>query len=272
MRFHDAEITGNDRFPPSRKVWTPAKQRGTAPTSCRGAARFGWQRKPLAAARERLLQHGGSGRALTEMVRGPGCWTPYQAARIGTNNTSAGFGNCRILERSAPGGMAVVYKKAATGNAAHRRHKVLPCARRRPRLESRFSAEMRAVARLLQPTLLAPMDAGGYTAPTPRGQVLWALLWFRARTNLDDLCALARAVAGAQACNRIHQSGRAALAETPPLQPGSSRHQALQYPRHPEKQAKLLEVSGLSAHVPDAQTQFGPCARHHEFHGPRTAA
>ena len=88
--------------------------------------------------------------------------TEYQAGRIRAGKTSSLLlGNYRILDRLGSGGMGVVYK------AEHRllrrpvALKVLPCpGEDEPQLLERFLAEIRHVASLKHPNIVAALDAG----------------------------------------------------------------------------------------------------------------
>ena len=146
-----------------------------------------WERLS-SADRERLLKQPDSDSALSEMIE-CGLLTHFQAARISTGNMfGLVLGNFRILERLGVGGMAVVYK----AEHIEMRHpvaiKVLQMSRGDdPRLEVRFRAEMRAIARLRHHNIVAAMDAGRVFSPDPDGPVLWYLVMeYVPGENLDD--------------------------------------------------------------------------------------
>jgi response regulator RpfG family c-di-GMP phosphodiesterase/tRNA A-37 threonylcarbamoyl transferase component Bud32 len=229
-----------------------------------------WERLSPAE-RERLLLQRDRDRALNEMVE-LGLLTPYQAARIATNNTfGLVLGNFRILERIGAGGMAVVYK----AEHLEMRHtvaiKVLQLARGDdPRLETRFSAEVRAIARLRHPNVVAAMDAGRVFSPHPDGPVLWYLVMeYVPGENLDDYVRSRGPLPVAQACNLIHQIA-SALAETHRF---SLVHRDIK-PSNilvtPEEHAKLLDF-GLSRHVPTRRTQAGTVLGTIDFMAPEQA-
>ena len=145
-----------------------------------------------------------------------GLLTPYQAARIATGNTfGLVLGNFRILERIGAGGMAVVYKAEHLEMHHTVAIKVLHLARGDdPRLETRFSAEMRAIARLRHPNIVAAIDSGRAYSPDPEGPVLWYLVMeFVPGENLDDYVRSRGPLPITQACNLIHQIA-CALSET----------------------------------------------------------
>src|SRR5205085_3396898 len=165
--------------------------------------------------RARLLACTDPEQLLMELTEA-GLLTPYQSARISTGNTfGLVLGNFRLLERLGAGGMAVVYK----AEHIEMRHlvaiKVLHLARGDdPRLESRFSAEMRAIARLRHPNIVAAMDAGRAYNPDPDGPTLWYLVMeYVPGENLEEYVRSRGPLPVAQACNLIHQIA-CALAET----------------------------------------------------------
>ncbi len=107
-----------------------------------------------------------------------GLLTGYQASRIEAGSTfGLVLGNYRVLERLGAGGMAVVFK----AEHVEMRHlvaiKVLPFSwGQDERLRSRFSAEMRVVARLRHPNIVAALDAGHVRGDDPDTPVLWYLV------------------------------------------------------------------------------------------------
>jgi response regulator RpfG family c-di-GMP phosphodiesterase len=221
--------------------------------------------------RDRLLRAPDRERALMEMVE-LGLLTPYQSVRVSTGNTfGLVLGNFRILERIGAGGMAVVYK----AEHIEMRHtvaiKVLHLTRGDdPRLETRFSAEMRAIARLRHPNIVAAMDAGRAYSPDPDGPVLWYLVMEHVPgENLDDYVRTRGPLPVPQACNIIHQAA-CALAETHRF---SLVHRDIK-PSNiivtPEEQAKLLDF-GLSRHVPTRLTQSGTILGTVDFMAPEQA-
>ncbi len=207
--------------------------------------------------RDRLLGQRDRDGALEVMAQ-LGLITPFQAARISTGNTfGMVLGNFRLLERLGSGGMAVVYK----AEHIEMRHlvaiKVLHLARGDdPRLETRFSAEMRAIARLRHPNIVGAMDSGKAFSPDPDGPVLWYLVMeYVAGEDLEEYVRSRGPLPPPRACNLIHQIA-CALAETHKL---SLVHRDIK-PSNvlvtPEEQAKLLDF-GLSRHTPTRLTQPG---------------
>jgi response regulator RpfG family c-di-GMP phosphodiesterase/serine/threonine protein kinase len=209
------------------------------------------------AERENLLRQSSLEGLLTTLVE-CGLLTTYQAARIGAGHTfGLVLGNFRILERLGKGGMAIVYK----AEHIEMRHlvaiKVLQLSRGDdPRLEMRFSAELRTIARLRHPNIVWAMDAGRVYSPDPDGPVLWYLVM--EYVPGEDLDAFVRArgpLPVAQACNIIHQIA-SALVETNKLHLVHRDIKPSNILVTPEEQAKLLDF-GLTRHTPTRLTQPG---------------
>src|SRR5438477_11030066 len=99
--------------------------------------------------------------------------TDYQAGRIAAGTTfGLVLGNYRILRRLGAGGMAAGFE----AEHVEMRHtvaiKVLPLTSGQDeRLQSRFSAEMRIVARLRHPNIVAALDAGRTLSDGPDATV-----------------------------------------------------------------------------------------------------
>jgi response regulator RpfG family c-di-GMP phosphodiesterase len=221
--------------------------------------------------RGRLLAGHDPDRMLCELVD-LGLLTPYQAARIGTGNTfGLVLGNFRILERLGAGGMAVVYK----AEHIEMRHlvaiKVLQLARDDdPRLEVRFTAELRTIARLRHPNIVWAMDAGRAYSPDPDGPVLWYLVMeYVPGEDLDAYVRGRGPLPPATACNLIHQIA-CALEETHKLNLVHRDIKPSNVLVTPEEQAKLLDF-GLSRHVPTRLTQPGTVLGTIDFMAPEQA-
>jgi response regulator RpfG family c-di-GMP phosphodiesterase len=221
--------------------------------------------------RGRLLALEDPDRLVAELV-GLGLLTPYQGARVSTGNTfGMVLGNFRILERLGAGGMAVVYK----AEHIEMRHlvaiKVLQLARDDdPRLEVRFTAELRTIARLRHPNVVWAMDAGRAYSPDPDGPVLWYLVMeYVPGEDLDAYVRGRGPLPPATACNLIHQIA-SALAETHKLNLVHRDIKPSNVLVTPEEQAKLLDF-GLSRHVPTKLTQPGTVLGTIDFMAPEQA-
>ncbi len=221
--------------------------------------------------RDRLLQQTDPEMALSLMVE-MGLLTSFLAARISTGNTfGLVLGNFRLLERLGAGGMAVVYK----AEHIEMRHlvaiKVLQLSRGDdPRLESRFSAEMRAIARLRHPNIVTAMDAGRVFSPDPDGPVLWYLVMeYVCGEDLDEYIRQRGPLSAATACNIIHQIA-CALAETHKLNLVHRDIKPSNILVTSDEQAKLLDF-GLSRHTPTRVTQPGTVLGTIDFMAPEQA-
>ncbi len=104
--------------------------------------------------------------------------TRYQAARLGAGKTfGLILGNYRILERLASGGMGIIYKAEHIRMRRTVAIKVLPVPRdQNPRMLLRFFAEMRAVAQLQHPNIVAALDAGQQVGKDPDAPILHYLV------------------------------------------------------------------------------------------------
>ncbi len=134
--------------------------------------------------------------------------TPYQADRIKAGTTyGLVLGNYRVLERIGAGGMGVVFRGE---HALLRRTvaiKVLPLSRDQDvRLLLRFQAEMRMVATLQHPNIVAATDAGSITNLEPNLPVLhYLVMEYVPGRDLEHLIEAEGALEPSKACEYIHQ-------------------------------------------------------------------
>src|SRR5260221_460296 len=147
--------------------------------------------------------------------------TEYQAARIAAGTTfGLVLGNYRILKRLGAGGMAVVFE----AEHVEMRHtvaiKVLPLTSGQDeRLQSRFSAEMRIVARLRHPNIVGALDAGRAVSDGGDATVLWYLVMeYVPGLDLEVFVNKLGPLTTIRACNLIYQAA-AALGEISNYQP-----------------------------------------------------
>jgi response regulator RpfG family c-di-GMP phosphodiesterase len=184
--------------------------------------------------------------------------TEYQAARVGSG-THYGLvlGNYRVLDRIGAGGMAVVFK----GEHVDMRHlvaiKVLPLGPEQdPRAHSRFLTEMRTVAQLRHPNIVAAMDAGRLASSDLDKPTLWYLVMeYVAGQDLEQMVQARGALPMVRAANLIHQVA-SALAETHKFQLVHRDVKPSNILVTAEDQAKLLDF-GLSRQFDTRVTQPG---------------
>ena len=141
--------------------------------------------------------------------------TEYQAVRIKAGTTfGLVLGNYRILDRLGAGGMGIVFRGEHQLLRRAVAIKVLPVSRDQDeRLLQRFLSEMRVVARLQHPNIVAAMDAGYRPSPNPHTLALYYLVMeYVPGLSLERYVETHERVAPAQACNFIYQVA-AALTE-----------------------------------------------------------
>jgi response regulator RpfG family c-di-GMP phosphodiesterase len=112
------------------------------------------------------------------MLLKQGLITEHQAGRIEAGTTfGLVLGNYRVLDRLGDGGMAVVFRAEHLDLRQQVAIKVLPINNGQDSsLRSRFSAEMRTIAQLCHPNIVAARDAGRVAGPTPLSQQLLYLV------------------------------------------------------------------------------------------------
>ncbi len=229
-----------------------------------------WERIALGD-RERLLRCSEKEKTLALLVQ-MGLLTHYQSARIGAGSTfGLVLGNYRVIDRIGAGGMAVVFK----AEHLEMRHvvaiKVLHVTRGQdPRLETRFSAEMRAVARLRHPNIVAAVDAGRAFSPDPEGPVLWYLVMeFVPGQDLEEYVLSHGPLPIGKACNIAHQIA-CALGETAKFNLVHRDIKPSNVIITAEEQAKLLDF-GLSRRTDNRMTQPGTVLGTLDFMAPEQA-
>jgi putative two-component system response regulator len=164
--------------------------------------------------RNKILQARDEESALKLLVE-HGLLTPYQCDRIRAGTTyGLVLGNYRVLERIGAGGMGVVFRGEHTLLRRGVAIKVLPLSRDQdPRLLLRFRAEMRVVAALQHPHIVAATDAGHISSLEPNLPVLhYLVMEYVPGQNLEQLVEATGPIEPAKACEYIHQIA-GALAE-----------------------------------------------------------
>ncbi len=183
-----------------------------------------------------------------------GLLTEYQACRIDAGKTfGLVLGNYRVLDRIGAGGMGVVFKAEHVEMRRLVAIKVLPLSEGQdPRLLQRFLAEMRAVARLHHPNIVAAIDAGKAQDIDPDVAALrYFVMEYVPGQDLEEHVRANGPLAPARACDLAHQVA-SALAEAHKYDLVHRDIKPSNILVTPEDQAKLLDF-GL-AH----QKQLGP--------------
>src|SRR5439155_7738705 len=116
--------------------------------------------------------------------------TAYQAGRVKAGTVyGLVLGNYRVLDRVGAGGMGIVFKAEHTLLRRIVALKVLPLSRDQdPRMLRRFLAEMRAIAALQHPNIVAATDAGQIHPAEPDLPALhYLVMEFVDGRDLDDM-------------------------------------------------------------------------------------
>ncbi len=210
--------------------------------------------------------------AVLEQLARHGLLTAYQAARVGAG-TYHGLvlGSYRVLDRLGAGGMAVVFKAEHIDMRHLVAIKVLPLtAGQDVRMQGRFMAEMRAVARLHHPNIVGAIDAGRFTSSDPDQPVLqYLVMEYVPGLNLEDQINANGPLKPARACNFMHQIA-CALAETSKFQLVHRDVKPSNIIVTPEDQAKLLDF-GLARRFDARLTQAGTVLGTIDFMAPEQA-
>jgi putative two-component system response regulator len=192
-----------------------------------------------------------------------GLLTEYQACRIEAGKTHGlVLGNYRVLDRLGAGGMGIVFKAE---NLRMRRPvaiKVLALSHEQdPRLLQRFYAEVRAIAQLQHPNIVAASDDGP--------ALHYLVMEYVPGQDLEEYVLAQGPASVAKACDIVHQVA-SALAE-------AHRHHLVHRdikPSNvrltPEGQAKLLDF-GLTRHFRSRLTEPGAILGTLEYIAPEQA-
>jgi putative two-component system response regulator len=153
-------------------------------------------------------------KALEQLVK-HGLLTRYQAGRIEAGTTfGLVLGSYRLLERLGAGGMAVVFKAEHMDLRHHVAVKVLPpTTKEDSALESRFFAEMRIVARLRHPNIVAANDAGRAVSEDGDTVLRYLVMEYVAGQDLEEVVRTNGPMTPARACALAYQIA-SALGET----------------------------------------------------------
>jgi response regulator RpfG family c-di-GMP phosphodiesterase/serine/threonine protein kinase len=153
--------------------------------------------------------------ALLPLLIEHGLLTPYQAQCVNTGRAeNLLLGNYRVLDRLGSGGMGVVFKAEHIHLRRPVAVKVLPLgASLDPRLDQRFLREVRLLAQLQHPHIVAAIDAGTLSAGDPPMPVLrYFVMEFVPGQDLEELVKEKGFLPVARACELVYQTA-SALAE-----------------------------------------------------------
>ena len=204
----------------------------------------------------RILEAKDEPKALEQLVK-HGLLSRYQAGRIEAGTTfGLVLGSYRLLERVGAGGMAVVFKGEHMDLRHHVAIKVLPPTNQEDTaLENRFFAEMRIVARLRHPNIVAATDAGKAVNEASNTVLRFLVMEYVPGEDLEDAVRRNGPMSVARACSIAYQMA-SALGETHKyglvhrdIKPSNIMLTA-------EDQAKLLDF-GLTRHFGHRMTMPG---------------
>ena len=198
--------------------------------------------------------------------------TQYQAARILAGTTfGLVLGSYRILNRIGAGGMAIVFKAEHIDMRHTVAIKVLPMSPGQDsKLESRFFAEMRVVAQLRHPNIVAANDAGrvinaDQNAPSLR----YLVMEYVPGQDLEEYIRASGPLSISRGCSLGYQIA-SALAETNKFNLVHRDIKPSNIMITPEDQAKLLDF-GLSRHFGTRLTSPGTILGTIDFMAPEQA-
>jgi response regulator RpfG family c-di-GMP phosphodiesterase/serine/threonine protein kinase len=187
-----------------------------------------------------------------------GLLTDYQAARIDAGSTfGLVLGNYRVLDRLGAGGMGVVFRAEHVRMRRQVAIKVLPVrGEQDPRLLRRFLTEIRAIAQLQHPNIVAAFDAGELSDPDGDGPVLhFFVMEYVPGRDLEEHVRSEGPLPPAKACDLIHQVA-SALAEAHKHNLVHRDIKPSNVQVTPEGQAKLLDF-GLARCFRSGMTEPG---------------
>jgi response regulator RpfG family c-di-GMP phosphodiesterase len=187
-----------------------------------------------------------------------GLLTEYQRARVQSGTTfGLVLGNYRILDRLGAGGMGVVFRGEHIDLRRQVAIKVLPVSSDQDtRLLQRFICEMRTVAQLNHPNIVAAMDAGKVVSNDPDTPLLrFFVMEFVPGQDLEEMILAQGPLPYAKACDVIYQVA-CALLETSKYHFVHRDIKPSNILVTPEGQAKLLDF-GLARHLESRATTPG---------------
>lgn len=214
-----------------------------------------WEALPQRVQR-RIAECKEENKALEQLVK-HGLLTRYQAGRIEAGTTfGLVLGSYRLLERLGAGGMAVVFKAEHMDLRHHVAVKVLPPATKEDSaLESRFFAEMRIVARLRHPNIVAATDAGKLVNEDTETVLRYLVMEYVPGQDLEDVIRRNGPMSVTRACSIAYQMA-SALGETHKYGLVHRDIKPSNIMLTSEDQAKLLDF-GLTRHFGHRMTMPG---------------
>lgn len=198
--------------------------------------------------------------------------TNYQAARIMAGTTfGLVLGSYRILDRIGAGGMAIVFKAEHIDMRHTVAIKVLPTSPGQDaRLENRFFSEMRIVARLRHPNIVAAHDAGRVVNPDQTAPSLrYLVMEYVPGQDLEEYVRNVGPLSISHGCGLAYQIA-SALAETNKFNLVHRDIKPSNIMITSEDQAKLLDF-GLSRHFGTRLTVPGAVLGTIDFMSPEQA-
>ncbi len=221
--------------------------------------------------REEIVRCPETDQALELLVQ-HGLLTQYQADRIQAGSTfGLVLGNYRVLDRIGAGGMGIVFK----GEHMDLRRPVaikvfLLAAGQDPGLLSRFLVEMRAIAQLHHPNIIAAMDAGKAVGPDPGSASLrYFVMEYVSGKDLEGYVKDHGPLEPTKACDLVHQVA-GALAEVHKYNLVHRDIKPSNILVTPEEQAKLLDF-GLARNFATRLTEPGMALGTIDFMAPEQA-
>ncbi len=184
--------------------------------------------------------------------------TPYQSNRLAAGSTfGLVLGNYRVLDRLGAGGMGIVFKAEHVEMRRCVAIKVFPLTPDTdPRLLSRFLSEMRTVAKLNHPNIIAAIDSGKAAGPDAHSAGLrYFVMEYVPGRDLEDIVHEHGPLSVNRACDLIHQVA-SALAEVHKFHLVHRDIKPSNVLVTPEDQAKLLDF-GLARHFTNRMTEPG---------------
>jgi response regulator RpfG family c-di-GMP phosphodiesterase len=182
--------------------------------------------------------------------------TPYQAERVREGKTyGLILGQYRVLDRLGAGGMGVVFRAEHIDMRRQVAVKVLSLgSEHSSRLQRRFITEIRVVARLQHPNIVAAMDSGRIAEPDAPA-LRYLVMELVPGQDLEEYVQGHGPLTLPLACDVIHQIA-AALAEAHKHQLVHRDIKPSNIRLTPEGQAKLLDF-GLARHFDHRLTEVG---------------